>query len=683
MLRTIIDPIRPVGSSVVSRFVAFMTLLFVMGSVLASAASPASAAVTCDRVASPSGSDGNSGSVTSPYLTVQKLDGSLSSGQTGCLRAGKYASGVQTTFSTPNVTITSYPGERATVAGFPYINGSGTTLSYVDVDLNKTGDPWPALCQGAISGGASVTYDLLIAANNVTITHDNIYVDPSIPMTQRGLGIGDGFGVHTASSVISYNRIHDVGFCPVEEHAIYIDDTTGTQVFGNWIYNIPAGTGIQVWDHAHSNDIHSNVIDGTSSCVDIGSNTNDSTGNTAEHNICSNTVGVQAPYASYCNSPGPGCTGPATGSPLFDYWGGGAGAGNSFTNNDLWCVSTAHCTTSTAGSSGVALSGNITTNPQFADPNYQTSHDYRVASSSPAASWGLWNGDIGTTTTPPPATAAAMPTAVTATAGTSQVTVQWAANASGDKVTSYSVYRTDQAAEWATSTSNSFVNTGSIVNGTQYCYQITASNSTGESAKTAAVCATPKAPAPVLAVAAVPTGMTATAGNGQVALNWAANASTDLVTHYNVYRTDQTFSGAWATPTTTTFTNAGSIVNGTQYCYQITATNSVGESAKTAPVCATPKVPVPTVAAVPTGITATAGTGQVTLKWAANASGDQVTHYNIYRTDQTFAGAWATPTTTTFTNTSSIVHGTRYCYQITATNNLGESAKSAAVCVTP
>jgi hypothetical protein len=390
-----VKTIEPACCSLATRFVATLTLLFTVVSVLAATASPASAAVSCDRVASPSGSDSNSGSVTSPYLTVQKLDNSLSSGQTGCLRAGKYASGVQTTFSTPNVTITSYPGEHATVAGFPYFSGAGTTLSYVDVDLDKTGDPWPALCQGAISGGASVTYDLLIAADNVTITHDNVYVDPSIPMTQRGLGIGDGFGVHTSGDVISDNRIHDVGFCPVEEHAVYIDDTTGTQVFDNWIYNIPAGTGIQVWDHAHSTNIYSNVIDGTSSCIDIGSNTNDSTDNTAEHNICSNTVGVQTPYASYCNSPGPGCTGPATGAPLFDYWGGGSpGAGNSFTNSDLWCVSTAHCTTSTADSSGVALSGNITSNPQFADANYQTSHDYRVSSTSPAASWGLWNGDM-------------------------------------------------------------------------------------------------------------------------------------------------------------------------------------------------------------------------------------------------------------------------------------------------
>jgi hypothetical protein len=101
------------------------------------ASSSALAAVSCDRVASPSGSDSNGGSVGSPYRSVQKLVGSLSSGQTGCLRGGTYGSPTtETVFSTPNVTITSYPGERATMQGWPNINGAGTTVSYLNFDLD-------------------------------------------------------------------------------------------------------------------------------------------------------------------------------------------------------------------------------------------------------------------------------------------------------------------------------------------------------------------------------------------------------------------------------------------------------------------------------------------------------------------------------------------------------------------
>ena len=74
---------------------------------------------------------------------------------------------------------------------------------------------------------------------------------------------------------------------------------------------------------------------------------------------------------------------------------------------------------------------------------------------------------------------------------------------------------------------------------------------------------------------------------------WAAEAAGNQVSHYNVYRTDQTFTGPWASPATTTFTNASSIVNGTQYCYQVSASNATGESAKSAAVCATPTAPAP------------------------------------------------------------------------------------------
>ena len=370
-------------------------LLLSITAAVAVAPSPASAAVTCDRVASPSGSNSNSGTVNSPFLTVQKLVDSLSSGQTGCLRAGKYGSGTQTNFSTPGITITSYPGEHATVAGFPYISGAGETLSHLSFDLDKTGDSWPALCQGAISGGAQVTYGLDIEGNNVTLEHSNVYVDPSIPMKNRGDGIGVGWQNQTSGVVIRDNRVHNVGFCPVEEHGIYLNKTAGVQVYGNWIYDIPAGTGIQVWDGPTNAHIYDNVIDHTSSCVDVGGNSPVTAGNVIEHNICSNMVGVQQPYKSYCSSPGPGCTGPAKGAPLFDYWGSGTGRGNSMHNNLMFCADATACSTSYGESSGVALSGNSTGNPRFADANYHADHDYRVASGSPAASWGLWNGDIG------------------------------------------------------------------------------------------------------------------------------------------------------------------------------------------------------------------------------------------------------------------------------------------------
>jgi len=58
----------------------------------------------------------------------------------------------------------------------------------------------------------------------------------------------------------------------------------------------------------------------------------------------------------------------------------------------LFCSSSAaHCTTDLSQADGVSLSGNAVGDPGYSN---QAAHDYRVASTSPAASWGLWNGDI-------------------------------------------------------------------------------------------------------------------------------------------------------------------------------------------------------------------------------------------------------------------------------------------------
>ncbi len=190
-------------------------------------------------------------------------------------------------------------------------------------------------------------------------------------------------------------------------------------------------------------------------------------------------------------------------------------------------------------------------------------------------------------------------------------------------------------------------------------------------------------PVPVTTVPSVPTGLTATPGNGSVSLSWKANPAGDAVSHYNVYRTDQWFDGPWASPTGTSFLNASNVLNGTTYCYDVSASNAAGESGRSAPVCATPTGPKPSVPSVPTGVTASPGDGSVTVSWDPNPGGEKVTHYNVYRTDQTYPGPWAMPTGTSFTNASNVVNGHRYCYVVSASNGAGEGGKSAPVCATP
>jgi hypothetical protein len=176
-----------------------------------------------------------------------------------------------------------------------------------------------------------------------------------------------------------------------------------------------------------------------------------------------------------------------------------------------------------------------------------------------------------------------------------------------------------------------------------------------------------------------PTGLTATAGNAQVSLAW--NASIGAAS-YNLYRSVNggAYSQLNTSPITMTSYTDSSLTNGTPYCYEATAVNSFGESAKSSPVCATPQPPPspPT----PTGLTATAGNAQVSLAWNASTG---AASYNLYRSVN--GGAYSqlntSPITMTSYTDSSLTNGTPYCYEATAVNSFGESAKSSPVCATP
>ena len=88
-------------------------------------------------------------------------------------------------------------------------------------------------------------------------------------------------------------------------------------------------------------------------------------------------------------------------------------------------------------------------------------------------------------------------------------------------------------------------------------------------------------------VPTAPTGLTATAGNAQVTLSWAAASG---ATGYNVKRAT-TSGGPYTTVasgvTATSYTNTG-LTNGTPYYYVVSAVNSAGEGANSTQVTATP-----------------------------------------------------------------------------------------------
>ncbi|MGH6879157.1 MAG: hypothetical protein ACREHV_17495 [Rhizomicrobium sp.] len=84
----------------------------------------------------------------------------------------------------------------------------------------------------------------------------------------------------------------------------------------------------------------------------------------------------------------------------------------------------------------------------------------------------------------------------------------------------------------------------------------------------------------------------------------------------------------------------------------------------------------------PTGLSATAHSGFVTLRWNANPAGDHVVNYVVLRRVSGVGsyGAIADPTSTFYMDDTTI-SGTQYDYEIVAVNAAGDSAASSPVTV--
>ncbi|MBJ6724911.1 fibronectin type III domain-containing protein [Geomesophilobacter sediminis] len=296
------------------------------------------------------------------------------------------------------------------------------------------------------------------------------------------------------------------------------------------------------------------------------------------------------------------------------------------------------------------------------------------------------NGVYTGGTVPPPITAPVPPTGITATGGTAQVSLAWAA---ASTATAYNVYySTAPGVTTATGTKiqvtgTSYVQTG-LTAGTTYYYVITALNSAGESPASTQVSATTAAPAPGPTVPAAPTGVTAVGGTKQVTVSWPAVSG---ATSYNIYYA--TTSGVTVS-NGTKLSNATSpavqmgLADATTYYYVVTAVNSAGESAASVQVAATTlaAVPAPTAPAAPTGVSATGGTNQATISWPAVTG---ATSYNIYWSTTTgvtkTSGTRIAGATSPYVQTG-LTAGTTYYYVVTAVNSVGESAASAQASAT-
>ena len=186
---------------------------------------------------------------------------------------------------------------------------------------------------------------------------------------------------------------------------------------------------------------------------------------------------------------------------------------------------------------------------------------------------------------------------------------------------------------------------------------------------------------------AAPGGLTATAGDGSVTLAWADPSDASLSGYeyrVNHNATDTGNFSGWGewqgiegSGATTTAHALADLTNGREYRYQLRAVNADG-AGPPAPdaepwfVSATPHEPAPEPPAAPTGLTAAAGDGSVTLSWA-DPSDASITGYEY---SVRYAGAaWSAWTAIPASGAATASHvftglenGVEYRYKVRAVN---------------
>jgi hypothetical protein len=197
------------------------------------------------------------------------------------------------------------------------------------------------------------------------------------------------------------------------------------------------------------------------------------------------------------------------------------------------------------------------------------------------------------------------PTSVTSTLASSGITVSWVGPTNAP-VTSYVVERavnsgTPTFAQVGTpgSGATSFTDTSTLSVGTAYLYRVAAVNATGTSGY-----GTTGSPLTWTTVPALPTALSATAGDTQVTVSWTASANNGGVAGSPTYRVEgrtPAGSGTWqpSNITSTALTSAvvtqisdgvtlSTLANGTQYEFRAVAINARGETPSTSTATSTP-----------------------------------------------------------------------------------------------
>jgi hypothetical protein len=171
-----------------------------------------------------------------------------------------------------------------------------------------------------------------------------------------------------------------------------------------------------------------------------------------------------------------------------------------------------------------------------------------------------------------------------------------------------------------------------------------------------------------------PSAVSAVAGVGQVTLTWTAPSNNGgyPLGDYKISATGVTELSVANTLTTKVVTG---LTAGSEYTFQIKATNSNGSSS----AASFSAVTVPNTPGVPTSVTTSVSGTTITANWVAPASngGTAITGYKAYLINEAGNDVVSTTPTTTSTEFTSVTPGT-YTVKVIASNLVGDSARSVA-----
>jgi PKD repeat protein len=288
------------------------------------------------------------------------------------------------------------------------------------------------------------------------------------------------------------------------------------------------------------------------------------------------------------------------------------------------------------------------------------------------------------------ATTPSAPTNVVAMPANGSATVSWSAPESngGSAIASYTItpYVGKEAKTATTVSSATRTNVGGLSNAAAYTFTVTAANSVGKgpaSGHSNEVTPAAKLSRKSPSKPSVPTGVSASPGEGSATVTWTAPANDggSAIASYTLTpyvggeaKTAMKVSGM-------TSTNVSGLSNGTTYTFTVAATNSAGEgqaSQPSNPVTPTSASPRPTVPSAPSDVSASAGNGRATVRWSAPASGgNAIVSYTI--TPYVGEEAKTATTVSSATTEATVEHlsnGTAYTFTVSASNAVGAGKPS-------